>query len=161
MNKTVFFNWFLSQKRGRIWRSWSRRRRCKCWTDCRRIWYRRIRWWFILWRLRIQVSHVSLAERVIIGETAMYRSDSNFIPRISKKFEYWNFDSTIRIYIENEPETQKHEVPWLSNSLKFFNLKFWNFNALSRKYCFLDVKSDWRIWKRASRSCPHCIMKVY
>ena len=42
-------------------------------------------------------------------------SDSNFIPIKSKKFEFWNFDKTIRIYIENEPETRKHEVPWLSN----------------------------------------------
>ena len=38
-------------------------------------------------------------------------SDSNFIPIESKKFEFWNFDKTIRIYIENEPETRKHEVP--------------------------------------------------
>ena len=45
--------------------------------------------------------------------------DSNFIPRNSKKFEYSNFDSTIRIYIENKPETRKYEVLWLSNSLAF------------------------------------------
>ena len=87
--------------------------------------------------------------------------DSNFTPRNSKKFEYWNFDSTIRIYIENEQETQKHEIPWLSNSLKFLNFKFWNFNALLWKYCFSNLKSDWLIWKRASRSCPLGIMKVY
>ena len=37
--------------------------------------------------------------------------DSNFIPRNSKKFEYSNFDSIIRIYIKNESETMKHEVP--------------------------------------------------
>ena len=37
--------------------------------------------------------------------------DSNFIPRNSKKFEYSNSDWAIRICIENEPETQKHEVP--------------------------------------------------
>ena len=56
---------------------------------------------------------------------------------------------------------RKHEVPCLSKSLKFLNLKFPNFNALLRKYCFLYLKSDWFIWKRASRSSPLGIMKVY
>ena len=33
-------------------------------------------------------------------------SDSNFIPKESKKFEFWNLNKAIRIYIENEPEIQ-------------------------------------------------------
>ena len=41
----------------------------------------------------------------------MHWLDSNFIPKNSKKFEYRNFDKAIRIYTENESETQKNEVP--------------------------------------------------
>ena len=64
-----------------------------------------------------------------LWQSHMHWLDSNFFPRNSTKFEYSNFDCTIRIYIENDPETRKHEVPWLSNSSKFFNLNFWNFDG--------------------------------
>ena len=33
--------------------------------------------------------------------------DSNFIPMDSKKFEFWNFDYTIRFVIENKPGYEK------------------------------------------------------
>ena len=37
-------------------------------------------------------------------------SDSNFIPRISKKFEFRNLDFTIRFYMKNESRNRKNEV---------------------------------------------------
>ena len=87
--------------------------------------------------------------------------DSNFIPRNSKKFEYSYFDWAIRFLIKNESENRKHKVPWLSKFPEIFNSKFWNFNALLRKYSLLNLKSDWLMWKRTSRSISLGIMKVY
>ena len=44
---------------------------------------------------------------------------------------------------------------------KIFNWKFRNFHAWLRKNCWSRINSDWRIWKRASRSRREGIMKVY
>ena len=81
-------------------------------------------------RLRVHMNHTYIFDMIICSSQELYPEsdlsksyflkkhfmaqwlDSNFIPRNSKKFEYRNFDQeAIRIYIENESETRKNEVP--------------------------------------------------
>ena len=77
-------------------------------------------------------------------------SDSNFIPRISKKFEFRNLDFTIRFYMKKESRNRKNEVMWGHVTLYFLILRFEtlthnNVNTISanRKW---TLKSSWEYW---------------
>ena len=65
---------------------------------------------------------------------------------------------SLNILIATGPSDSSSKMSQKTGNIKSGNI---NFNALLRKYSLLNLKSDWPMWKRTSRSISLGIMKVY